>query len=303
MVRDGRLELPTSCSQSKRATNCANPGFLVIEFCSRCGQTCGQAVFLTTSTCGGSACIAGVSRDCGHGIFRLEGGATRSQTRRDTNFAIPGYSISAIISRRGRKSKIFLSVVIYVVKPTFVPLSAIVENPANAGVKRLCGVSPCPVPDTATALPKQARYQLRYTRLLKLNYPAGRILPNQARYQLRYTRIFNLSHYITAVEKIKELFCPWSLCDQTRSRAAFGNRSRSHKTRSSQGTAQIGQGFCHEALLLYRLPSADASIICDGKTVFLRLRGGHPSWPRAPGGSHREAFWRSTMRFPLLRPP
>ena len=127
--------------------------------------------------------------------------------------------------------------------------------------------------------------------------------PNVARYQLRYTRIFNLRHYITAVEKIKELFCLWSLCDQTRSRAAFGNRSRSHKTRSSQGTAQIGQGFCHEALLLYRLPSADASIICDGKTVFLRLWGGRPSWPRAPGGSHRAAFWRSTLRFPLLRPP
>ena len=85
MVRDGRLELPTSCSQSKRATNCANPGFLVIQFCSRCGQTCGQAVFLTTSTCGGSACIAGVSRDCGHGIFRLEGGATRSQSKRTIN--------------------------------------------------------------------------------------------------------------------------------------------------------------------------------------------------------------------------
>ena len=93
MVRDGRLELPTSCSQSKRATNCANPGFLVIQFCSRCGQTCGQAVFLTTSTCGGSACIAGVSRDCGHGIFRLEGGATRSQSKRATNCANPGYEI------------------------------------------------------------------------------------------------------------------------------------------------------------------------------------------------------------------
>ena len=99
--------------------------------------------------------------------MRLERTVSWSQTRRDTNFAIPGYSISAIISRRGRKSKIFLSVVIYVVKPTFVPLSAIVENPANAGVKRLCGVSPCPVPDTATALPKQARYQLRYTRLFR----------------------------------------------------------------------------------------------------------------------------------------
>ncbi len=86
-----RLEGGATRSQSKRATNCANPGFLVIEFCTRCGQTCGHGDFLTTSTCGGSACIAGVSRDCGHSIFQLEGGATRSQSRRDTNFAIPGY--------------------------------------------------------------------------------------------------------------------------------------------------------------------------------------------------------------------
>ena len=83
--------IPPRHSQSKRATNCANPGFLVIKFCARCGQTCGQAVSLTISACGGSACIVGVSRDCGHGIFRLEGGATRSQSRRDTNFAIPRY--------------------------------------------------------------------------------------------------------------------------------------------------------------------------------------------------------------------
>ena len=89
-----------------------------------------------------------------------------SQTRRDTNFAIPGYSISAIIPRREGKSKIFLSVVIYVVKAAFMPLSATGRNPANTGVTRLCGVSPHPVPDTATALPNQARYQLRYTRIL-----------------------------------------------------------------------------------------------------------------------------------------
>ena len=119
LVRDGRLELPTSCSQSKRATNCANPGFLGIQFCARCGQTCGQAVFLTTSTCGGSACIAGVSRDCGHGIFWLERGASCSQTRRDTNFAIPGYLLFSMIPRRTVKIKIFLSVVIYVVKAAF----------------------------------------------------------------------------------------------------------------------------------------------------------------------------------------
>ena len=99
-------------------------------------------------------------------VVRLERTVSWSQTRRDTNFAIPGYSISAMIPRRGGKSKIFLSVVIPVVKGDFVPLSAIGENPANAGVARLCGVSPYPVPDTDTALPKQARYQLRYTRLL-----------------------------------------------------------------------------------------------------------------------------------------
>ena len=98
-------------------------------------------------------------------VARLERAASTSQMWRPTNWATPGYSISIIIPRRGRKSKIFLSVVIYVVKAAFVPFSARGRNPANAGAARLCGVSPCPVPDTATALPKQARYQLRYTRL------------------------------------------------------------------------------------------------------------------------------------------
>ena len=60
--------------------------------------------------------------------------------------------------------------VIYVVKGDFMPLSAIVESPANAGVARLCGVSFCHAPDTATALPKQARYQLRYTPLYLIFY-------------------------------------------------------------------------------------------------------------------------------------
>ena len=73
-------------------------------------------------------------------VVRLERTVSWSQTRRDTNFAIPGYSISAIIPRREGKSKIFLSVVIPVVKAAFMPFSAIGENPANAGVARLCGV-------------------------------------------------------------------------------------------------------------------------------------------------------------------
>jgi len=75
-----------------------------------------------------------------------------------------------MIPRQAVKIKIFLSVVIYVVKADFIPLSAIGENPANAGVARLCGVLPYHVPDTATALPKQARYQLRYTRIHDIRF-------------------------------------------------------------------------------------------------------------------------------------
>ena len=106
MVRDGRLELPTSCSQSKRATNCANPGFLVIQFCSRCGQTCGQADFLTIFTCEGYACIAGVSRDCGDSIFQFEREASCSQSKRATNCANPGYLILSYYSTKSEKSNL-----------------------------------------------------------------------------------------------------------------------------------------------------------------------------------------------------
>ena len=55
--------------------------------------------------------------------------------------------------------------VIPVVKAAFVPFSAIGGNPASAGVARLCGVSPHPIPDTTTALPNVAPYQLSYTRI------------------------------------------------------------------------------------------------------------------------------------------
>ena len=86
----------------------------------------------------------------------------------------PDIHFSAMIPRRGVKIKFFLSVVIHVVKATFMPFSAIGENPANAGVARLCGVSPHPIPDTATALPNQARYQLRYTRIkIRRPLPGG----------------------------------------------------------------------------------------------------------------------------------
>ena len=86
----------------------------------------------------------------------------------------PDIHFSAMIPRRAVKIKLFLSVVIPVVKAAFVPFSATGGNPANAGVTRLCSVSPCPVPDTATALPNQARHQLRYTRIkIRRPLPGG----------------------------------------------------------------------------------------------------------------------------------
>ena len=116
----------------------------------------------------------------------------------------PDIHFSAMIPRRGRKSKIFLSVVIYVVKADFIPLSAIVESPANAGVARLCGISPYPVPDTATAL------------------------PNVAPYQLSHTRIFNFCHDTTARGKNKDFSVCGHLCGQSRFCAVFGNRRKTH---------------------------------------------------------------------------
>ncbi len=89
-----------------------------------------------------------------------------SQMWRPTNWATPGYSISAIIPRRGRKSKFFLSVVIHVVKAVFQPDLTKEQSPAIARVARLSGLLSKSLMDRVYALPKQARYQLRYTRML-----------------------------------------------------------------------------------------------------------------------------------------
>ena len=63
--------------------------------------------------------------------------------------------------------------VIYVVKGDFVPFSATGGKPAIARAARLCGLLSKPRMDSATALPNQARYQLRYTRI-SLRFAAGR---------------------------------------------------------------------------------------------------------------------------------
>ena len=118
----------------------------------------------------------------------------------------PDIHFSAIIPWRAVKIKFFLSVVIPVVKTAFVPFSATGGNPANAGAARLCGISPCPAPDTAP-------------------------LPNQARYQLRYTRIFTFLHDTTENGKNKVFSVCGHLCGLSRFYGTFGNRGKSHKRR------------------------------------------------------------------------
>ena len=130
----------------------------------------------------------------------------------------PDIHFSAMIPRRTVKIKFFLSVVIPVVKAVFVPFSAIGPNPTNAGVARLCGVSPYPVPDTATAL------------------------PNVAPYQLSYTRIFTFLHDTTENGKNKDFSVCGHSCGQSRFCAAFGNREKSCKRR------------CRKALRRFDLP-------------------------------------------------
>ena len=206
-------------------------------------------------------------------VVRLERTVSWSQTRRDTNFAIPGYSVSAIIPRQMGKSKFFLSVVIYVVKAAFVPFFAIGGNPANAGAARLCGVSPCPVPDTATAL------------------------PNQARYQLRNTPIFNKTPlYYSILGRFRKAFLIMvKIVGWLQKRANF------RKTETRRPLCR--RDLCCKALLLYRLGGTVARIICGAWSAFLRPWRARPSWPHAPLRSRHAAFWRSTKRFPPSRPP
>ena len=131
----------------------------------------------------------------------------------------PDIHFSAMIPRRAEKIKIFLSVVIYVVKAVFVPLSAAGAKPANARVARLCGVSPHSIPDTTTAL------------------------PNVAPYQLSHTRIFSFCHDTTARGKNKDFSVCGHSCGQSRFCAVFCNRGKSSKRRCRKALRRFASPY------------------------------------------------------------
>ncbi len=129
MVRVGRLELPASCSQSKRATNCATPGYEVFQLWSNMGST---PVFDQFPARGKTPSALASQSFPGFWRSAARTPASRTQSRRATNCATPGYEV---VGWPGR------------------------------------------------ILPKQARYQLRYTRLWNcficgLSCGLGRFLTN-----------------------------------------------------------------------------------------------------------------------------
>ena len=77
----------------------------------------------------------------------------------------PDIHFSAMIPWRAVKIKFFLSVVIPVVKASFVPFSATGGKLAIARAARLCGLLSKPRMDRVYALPNRVRRQLRCARL------------------------------------------------------------------------------------------------------------------------------------------
>ena len=109
-----------------------------------------------------------------------------------------------------RFQEVFLSVVIYVVKPAFRPGFTGGKNRSNISVPTGSAVSALGAWDTPPMLPKQARYQLRYTRLFSfelLYHAAGENQSFSCQWSLMWsTLIFAADHDSTKNAEGK-VFC------------------------------------------------------------------------------------------------
>ena len=121
------LEPRASCSQSRRATNCATPRYEVAELSGRflpkqaryqlrytrlwncfiCGLSCGLGRFLTTGFAEMVPASGSVSAGCGVGLFPSWMGGIRSQITCATNCATPGYSVFLHDTMRRKKKQVF----------------------------------------------------------------------------------------------------------------------------------------------------------------------------------------------------
>ena len=128
-------------------------------------------------------------------VVRLERTVSWSQTRRDTNFAIPGYSFFCHDTMASGKNKDFSVCGHSCGQNRFCAVFC------NRGKSRKCRCHKafrrfallCPGYRHGT--PKAGALPTAQHPVMKLGDPAGRILPKQARYQLRYTRMFSGNYY------------------------------------------------------------------------------------------------------------
>ena len=94
MVRVGRLELPASCSQSKRATNCATPGYGIFN--------CGQCQFLVNGRRGKNIIISCVLKSlwpfeyCTPALGLLLPNAAQYQLRYTRYSILPHHNTTAV---------------------------------------------------------------------------------------------------------------------------------------------------------------------------------------------------------------
>ena len=94
----GRLELPASCSQSKRATNCATPGYEIFQLWSNMWST----PIFDQLPARGKVLPAQVSQGFpGFPRTSARTRASRSQSKRATNCATPGHIVPAAGPERG----------------------------------------------------------------------------------------------------------------------------------------------------------------------------------------------------------
>src|SRR5699024_4329208 len=124
MVRVGRLELPASCSQSKRATNCATPGYEVFQLWSNMGSA---PVFDQFPARGKTPSALASQRFPGFLESAARIPASRSQSKRATNCATPGYEVFQLWSNMGST-------------PVFDQLPARGKTPSGLSVPEVSGI-------------------------------------------------------------------------------------------------------------------------------------------------------------------
>lgn len=104
MVRVGRLELPASCSQSKRATNCATPGYKVFQLWSNMGSAPVFDQFPARDKTPSALASQSFPGFWGNAARTP---ASRTQSRHATNCATPGYSLFLQDIMPRRKKQVF----------------------------------------------------------------------------------------------------------------------------------------------------------------------------------------------------